>query len=190
MTLIALSGKIGSAKSTVANIIKKYDNSFVEKSFAYKLKQIVQLLTSCDINNTMTQEGKNIYVPEFEMTIGQMLQQLGTNVLREGFNKEVWIKALLIELNKQPGNYIISDCRFKNEAKAIQDAGGFIIRINRPNNPIAENSTRDLNHQSEIDLDDYNNFDYIIENDSDLASLEAKINDICFKIFLTNILVN
>lgn len=173
--IIGLSGKIGSGKSTVANMIKKCDNSFIEKSFAYKLKQIVQILTSCDMEDTMTQAGKNIYIDDFEMTIGQMLQQLGTNVLREGFNKSVWIKALLIELNKQPGNYIISDCRFKNEAKAIQDAGGILIRINRPNNPVAENSTRDLNHPSEIDMDDYTNFDYIINSDSDLMTLETKV---------------
>lgn len=180
--IIGISGKLGSGKSTLANmIINKFPN-YEEKSFAFKLKEIVKILTSCNLSDTFTQEGKNKYIEEFDLTIGQMLQKLGTNVLRDHFDNNIWIKALLIELKNNDGNYIISDCRFKNEAKAIKDAGGILIRINRNNNPIALTSNRDLNHPSEIDLDDYTEFDYIIENDSDYSTLQSKINNILNKI--------
>jgi hypothetical protein len=173
--IIGISGKLGSGKDTVANYIKKKYPQFQNKSFAYKLKQIVSILTSCSMETTMTQEGKNIYVPEFDMTIGQMQQQIGTNVLRQHFNENVWINALMIELKKLEGDYIITDCRFKNEAQAVKDAGGIMIRVNRPYNPIAENSNRDLTHPSETDLDDYTDFDFIVSNDTDLQGLENKI---------------
>jgi hypothetical protein len=173
--IIGISGKLGSGKDTVANTIKKIDPTFQTKAYAYKLKQIVSILTSCPIEHTMSQEGKNSYVPEFDMTIGQMLQKLGTNVMREGFNENVWINALMIELNKIEGNYIVTDCRFKNEAEAIKKAGGILIRVERPVNPIAANSNRDLTHPSETDLDDYAGFDHIILNDSDLQGLNNKV---------------
>lgn len=184
--IIGISGKLGSGKDTVANIIKATDPTFQSKAYAYKLKQIVSILTSCSIEDTMTQEGKNTYIPEFELTIGQMLQQLGTNVLREGFNKNVWINALMLELSKSKGNYIITDCRFKNEADAIKNAGGFLIRVNRPDNPIARNSNRDLSHPSETDMDDYTGFDAVIENDADLESLENKVKELISSILVNN----
>lgn len=75
-------------------------------------------------------------------------------------------------------NWIITDVRFKNEAKAIKDRGGIVIRINRDSLNIKENS-----HQSEIDLDDYE-FDYTIYNNSDISSLINSVRDmlIYFKI--------
>ena len=180
--IIGLSGKIGSGKDTVASIIKKYNNTFQDIAFAYKLKQITALLTSQDINNTMTQEGKNIYIEEFNMTIGQMLQQIGTNLFRDNFNDNTWILATFLQIKNNPGNYIITDCRFKNEAQAIKDNNGILIRINRNNNNISDNSTRNLQHQSEIDLDDYDNFDFIINNDLDLNHLEKNVINIIKKL--------
>jgi len=182
MTVIAISGKLGSGKTTLAELIKKYNSSFIEKSFAFKLKQIVSIITSCDINQTLTQEGKNTFIPTFNMTIGEMLQKIGTNVMRDYFDKDIWIKSLLLELEQNDGNYIISDCRFKNEAQAVKDIGGIVIRINRTNNDTALNSKRDLNHPSEIDLDDYTGFDFIIENDGTLEDLDIKIKNILKKI--------
>ena len=66
--------------------------------------------------------------------------------------------------NKNQSNWIITDVRFPNEAQAIKDRGGILIRINR------DNGTRaiDVNaHLSETALDDYDGFDYVIDNDSD-----------------------
>lgn len=175
--IIGISGKIGSGKNTVADIIKKHNKSFQEIAFAYKLKQIVSILSAQDINNTMSQTGKNIYIPEFNMSIGEMLQKVGTDLFRDNFNVNTWVIATFLQIFNNPGNYIITDCRFKNEAKAIKDNGGILLRINRSNNNISTNSTRNLQHQSEIDLDDYTAFDYIINNDTDLQDLEKKVID-------------
>ena len=173
--LIGISGKLGTGKDSIAFILKRIDPTFQIRAYAYKLKQIVSLLTSCPMEQTMTQEGKNIYIEEFGLTIGQMQQQIGTNVMRTHFDEGVWIKALMMELKRNPGNYIVTDCRFKNEADAIKSAGGFVIRIERPDNPVARNSTRDLNHASETEMDTYERFDQVILNDCTLADLERKV---------------
>ena len=57
--------------------------------------------------------------------------------------------------------------------------GGKIIRINRPINPIAENSKRDLNHPSETSMDDYEKFDFVIENTGTMEDIREQV-----KVFL------
>lgn len=57
-------------------------------------------------------------------------------------------------------SWIVTDCRFLNEAKAIKDRGGIIVRINRPDNPYPS-----INSESETQLDNYS-FDHVVENKS------------------------
>lgn len=71
-------------------------------------------------------------------------------------------------------NWIITDTRFLNEAKAIKDKGGILIRVDRP-------GVKAINdHPSEIELDDYP-FDYKIMNGSDLVSLMFTVHNILKK---------
>lgn len=172
--IIGISGKLGAGKDVVASFVKQHDDSFQMKAFAYKLKKIVSLLAGCDFETTLSQEGKNTHIEAFDKTVGQMLQEIGTNALRDHFDKNVWINALLADF--KPGhNYIITDVRFKNEAEILKAKGAYLVRVNRPNNPISENSNRDLTHPSEIDLDDYEGFNAIIENKSTLDDLEYAV---------------
>ena len=58
--IIGISGKIASGKNTIATIINKLtNNKFEEKAFAYKLKQIVSIITGCSIEDLESQEFKN-----------------------------------------------------------------------------------------------------------------------------------
>lgn len=68
-----------------------------------------------------------------------------------------------------PCNWIITDVRFPNEAEAIKDRGGFIIRIDRPGvEPVNA-------HPSETALDNWD-FDYRIANASDLVALKQTVD--------------
>lgn len=174
--IIAVSGKIGSGKSTLTSYLKRMYPGIEEKFFAEKLKRLVALLAGVDYELTLTQEGKNTFVPEFDLTIGEMCQQLGTDVLRKNFRDDIWIKSLFADI-KPGGTYVISDCRFKNEAEELKKLGAVIIRVNRPNNPVAEKSGRDLTHISETDLDDYD-FDYTIDNVGTYAEFMQKIDEV------------
>jgi hypothetical protein len=172
--IIGISGKIGGGKDTVAHFIMQHDSSFKQKAFAYKLKKIVALLAGVDFDLTLTQEGKNVYVEQFGKTIGEMLQGVGTDGLRDNFDKNVWINGLLTDL-KPGNNYVITDVRFKNEADVLKQKGAILVRVNRPNNPVAEKSGRDLTHPSETDLDDYLGFNAVIENSGTLDDLEYAV---------------
>ena len=68
-------------------------------------------------------------------------------------------------------NWIISDVRFPNEAKAIKDKGVILIRINRPGNDTGK-------HLSEIALDDYKNWNYVIDNNGTIEDLIEKVKQI------------
>lgn len=119
------------------------------------------------------------------MTVREFLQKLGTNALRNGLHHNVWVNALMADykgahLGEWKGekvysenypNWIITDVRFPNEAQAIKDKGGIIIRVDRPGvKPIN-------NHLSEIGLDSWN-FDYRIANVSDIFDLKESVKNI------------
>ena len=56
-------------------------------------------------------------------------------------------------------NWVISDVRFLNEAESIRKRGGILIRLEGDPTGIRAKDTRDPNHESEIQLDDYEHFD-------------------------------
>lgn len=126
---------------------------------------------------------QGVYADRFKtMTVREFLQRLGTEAMRRGLHTNTWVNALMSDYRaidifraNNPAEpwlfpkWIITDTRFKNEAKAIKERGGYVIRINRKGiKPIN-------NHPSEIDLDDYE-FDYVINNDSnDLNDLRKLV---------------
>ena len=56
--------------------------------------------------------------------------------------------------------------------EAIKSKGGILIRINRPGFEDTDE------HKSETALDNYDGFDYVIENDSSIDDLIHKIHNI------------
>jgi hypothetical protein len=162
------------------------------RKFAGKLKDIAEHLTGIDIEKFEDQEFKKTELgPEWAihgmpMTVRDFLQKLGTDAMRMGLHENVWVNALMADykpeeswlntsLGEKPDvvypNWIITDVRFPNEAKAIKDKGGIIIRIDRPGvTPIN-------NHPSETGLDGWN-FDYKIANISDIFALKQTVEQI------------
>lgn len=72
--------------------------------------------------------------------------------------------------------WIVSDVRYKNEADELLSRGALLIRINR------ESSNSDT-HKSEVDLDSYDKFSYIIENNGSLEDLYNKVKEIYQTVF-------
>jgi hypothetical protein len=185
---IGISGKIGSGKDTSAlelrTIINNHFKNEVIKPeiyiryFADTLKEITSILSGVEINKLYTQEGKNIYVDSFEMTTGEMLQKLGTDVMRNHFDTDVWIKALLNNYYTYPKNtiFILPDVRFENEYNLVNE-NGIMIRINGDPALVRANSNRDLNHISETALDNAD-FEYVINNNGTLTELREKLEQI------------
>ena len=62
----------------------------------------------------------------------EILIHIGTPGFRR-IDPEVWIKYLMRSVALHPDAcHVISDVRFPNEAKAILDAGGVVLRVTRP----------------------------------------------------------
>jgi hypothetical protein len=167
--LIGISGKIGSGKDTAAATLNALSNNRYEvKKFAGKLKQIAGLLCGVDPIWFESQEFKLEHMPgEWGgMTYRTFLQRLGTEALRDGLHTQVWVNALFAD-EQSDSNWIITDVRFPNEADAIREKGGFLLRIERPGSAPGT-------HPSETALDGYS-FDYTLHNGSSLYNLEIDL---------------
>lgn len=103
-----------------------------------------------------------------------LLQLIGTECFRNIIHVNTWVNALMSEYDSEK-SWVVTDVRFPNEAKAIKDANGILIRINRIQyNNIAP-------HESETALDDYNHFDYVIDNNGSLENLIYQVRHILSK---------
>jgi len=91
-----------------------------------------------------------------KMSAREFLQFFGTDICRHIY-EDVWQSRLMNDIAREGSLLaVIDDCRFPNEAEAIQEAGGRIIKLTRGNHKDA--------HASECALDDYENFDAVIDN--------------------------
>lgn len=196
--IFAISGKLMSGKDTVAMMIAARlgkDYMIFKQAFAYKIKLIVGMLTGeqmTEIAGTgyhnvvadYTQEQKQKHFPQWNMTLGTMLQKIGTEVMRDNFDSDVWAKALMQDLTttNTEGSpkiiHIVTDLRFQNEASYMKRFNeAVLIRINRD---IDRSGTgRDINHISETDLDNYDGFDHTINNSNfSLDDLRDEVDSI------------
>jgi dephospho-CoA kinase len=169
--LIGISGKKHSGKDTVFEIIDSLipEHYFLEnKKFADKLKTICAILTGRPISDFYDHSKYGEYLIEYGMTIRELQQKVGTEAMRDNINQNVWVHALFSDYDETK-HWIITDVRFPNEAQAIKDRNGILIRINRPS------LKNDDNHPSETSLDEYENWDYIINNNGTVNELKNKI---------------
>lgn len=134
--IIGLSGKAGSGKDTFAELmmeagLKSY--GFRIMKFADILKQVCATILGVDRERFEDQDFKASKIPGVlwgDMTYRDFLIKLGTDALRNHFDEDIWVKALLsnIDYEKQD-KIIVTDVRFKNEADAIRSLGGKILRL-------------------------------------------------------------
>ena len=171
--IIGLSGKARAGKDTTANIITSilacdFPSLKVETvSFAKKLKEIAKDVFSWD--------GDKNYYPLSKDKGRNLLINIGLK-MRE-IRDTIWVDYVMKSISISDKQiFLITDVRFKNEAKIIKNAGGFIVRITRNSGQL------NIADESENDLDDYKTFDAEISNDSDYAHLSEQVNKFVYKL--------
>ena len=183
--IISITGKIGSGKDTIADIIMQYTpyHDWEIKKFAGKLKDIAEILSGVPKINFEDQEFKKQDMgPEWGMTYRDLLQKLGTEAMRNGLHENVWVNALFadyhfnIEEDEQMPNWLITDCRFPNELEAVKTHKGITIKVIRDSG-----NTIGTTHASETALDDYTEWDYIVDNNGSLEDLKTQVLSILEK---------
>lgn len=190
--IIGICGFQSSGKDTIASyLINKY--GFKKLSFAGTLKDIVAIIFSWDRKKLegLTKEdrewreqvdewwAKELSMPN--LTPRYVLQYFGTDLFRNHWHTEIWVKIIEKKL-LQYKNVVITDCRFDNELKLLKKYNGKIIHVYRDmpdwfydynKNKIITDEMKKI-HPSEINWI-YGNGDYIIENNGTINDLENKI---------------
>lgn len=169
--IIGISGKKGSGKNTVADIIKyKIKKKHIRLvSFAEPIKEILSLLLNVPLETLEDRNFKKTRLSaEFDNKTPRELMKIIGTFMRTTVNEDFWINQIMKQIYDNSDTlYVITDVRYKNEMNAILKRGGEIIRVERTNNNTDT-------HQSETDLDDVS-FEYTIHNNGTIEQLIPKV---------------
>lgn len=153
--LIGFSGKKGSGKSYFADYLVNH-KLFIKLSFASPLKEITKILFNLSDEDVKDPIKKELINPKFNASPRELMQWLGTDIMREEFNKKfnysgsIWIDNVkdkvktLLDNNK---DVVIDDVRFQNEVDMIHSLGGIVINLRNDLDNTLNNSTS--THSSE-----------------------------------------
>jgi len=208
--LIGIMGLKGSGKDTVARCTIYADGgsqTWKKMAFADTLKDAVsdlfgwdRKLIEGDSNDSREWREKVDSYWERELNIPNFsprkaLQLIGTEVIRDSFNKDFWVKALKKKIINSTCHVIVTDVRFPNEYNMIKSLGGKIVQVIRGDlpewweNAVAFNQgkcdgslLKDI-HPSEYSLAGIAEPDYIIHNDDSLEKLRKECLIMMNKIF-------
>jgi hypothetical protein len=133
MRIVALTGLPRSGKDTAAEwfTLRGYDRL----SFADPLKRAAAILLDRPLEQMQGADGfdREAIMPEWGFSTRHFLQVFGTECLRQQVDANFWVKRARNHiLNRPCVPFIITDCRFENEAEMVRAHGGIVIEIRRP----------------------------------------------------------
>jgi hypothetical protein len=204
--IVGLLGFINSGKGTVASrLVNGYN--FRQDSFASGLKDACAVIFDWprhmlegDTNESREWReivdpwwAEQLNMPNFSPRLA--LQVIGTDVMRNNFHQDMWFLTLRNRIRKNPGqNVVISDVRFPNEIKFIQEQNGILIKVNRGPAPVWYETAILANKGNSIAKDVMaktyagahlsewawvgSKIDYELNNDSTIESLQNQIDDV------------
>ena len=163
--IIGICGFQSSGKDTIADYLIK-EHGFIKISFASRLKDIIAIMFGWprDKLEGLTKEDREwreqidpwwsqtLQMPQ--LTPRYVMQYFATDLFRNKFHPDIWVKIVENELNKlieqnTEQKIVISDCRFENEINMIIMLGGKIIQVHR-NPPSWFYKYRDGSYPEEI----------------------------------------
>ena len=197
--IIGICGLIGSGKGTVGDIL--VEQGFTKVSFADKLKDGVatifgwnraMLEGDTDESRQWREQPDDFWTQETGRNITPriVLQEFGTECMRDGFDDSIWVSLLKKQMLDSPGDYVVPDVRFRNEQDMIRELGGEIWRVQRGDVPewygcaMLDNTTgSNLMESYDVHVSEYkwidmnNKFNATIYNNSTLEQLKQLVLD-------------
>lgn len=165
--IFIISGKARSGKNEISKLIEKSyrDKKCITISFGHYIKDYAKRVSDWD--------GSEETKPR------ELLQQLGIELIKNKIDNKLFINRILEDIAIFSYFYdiiIVSDVRLVDEITALKEKypNSISIRVIR-NNYDNKLTDEEKNHLTEVDLDNYNNFDYKVENNE---NLEEKIKEI------------
>ena len=193
--LIGLCGFIGSGKDTVANILKD-DHGYNKIAMADPLKDAVAVMFGwsryllqgdTQISRTFRETPDDYWSAALgrQITPRRILQEFGTEIVREQINKDFWVHAMRKKLQMYE-NVVIPDVRFYNEIQMVKDEGGVLIQISRGPDPEWVEFAKTNPMFMKVEYPDVHESewrwlvatpDYTIHNNGGIYDLNGQIND-------------
>lgn len=154
-------------------ITKIKDELTYSKIDSNSLKNVIPLL-----NDLMVARQENWYEDKTMMS-RLLLQTYGTQIFRDRVNENHWVDQVLKRLIGCDEEYtLVTDTRFENEiehVKRVCSSHGIKVITIRIERYMRTNNLYE--HESEKGLDDYKNWDLIVNNNGTLESLKKHAND-------------
>ena len=182
ITLVGFSGYARSGKDSAAGSLVA-TRGFTKKSFAEQLKAAVYALdplvkhrrfwntkfhfATTRLSSLVDSRGWEGAKDEASGEVRRLLQFMGTEVGRKLFGEDFWVQQALNGYTAKD-KVVFTDVRFPNEAKAIKDLGGVVLRVTRKGIHAVSD------HPSEISLDHWK-FDGEIRNDGSIEELHDAV---------------
>ena len=198
MTIVAVCGFQGAGKDTIADYLIKHHN-FKKLSFAGAVKDIASIVFGWDREmlegSTQTSRKEREIVDKWwaeklqipNLSPRYVLQYFGTDLFRNHFHQDIWLRIVERKLNSHP-NIVITDCRFPNEIEMVKSHGAKLINVQRDMPEWFDDYVKGIDcpeanklHPSETSWI-REKFDYVIKNNKNINELEEAIKKIIISI--------
>lgn len=169
MKIFIISGKAKSGKNEVAKIIKEYYQKYEQKTVITDYSKYLKIFAHEILNWDYKENDK----PR------TFLQNIGMDI-RNKYGYDFLINRMMEDINIYQDyvqNIVISDARLPIEIEQIKDNYDQVCTIHVIG---AENklTKEQQGHYTEHALDEYNKFDYVIDNNDNIESLKIKVEQI------------
>ena len=174
MKIYIIGGKARHGKDTTALAIKKAygDKKVINLSYGSYLKEYAKKISDWD--------GADETKPR------ELLQHLGTEIIRKKIDKDFFINRLCEDIKVYSYYFdivTISDARFPDEILTPRKLFDDVIAIKVVRNNFDNGlNVNEQTHSTEVALDNFNDYDFVIENDGSIEELEDKVKNMVKKV--------
>lgn len=171
--MIVVSGLAHCGKDTIADHLVSH-HGYTKMALAEPLKEACREIFGFS-DAQLYGDLKEVIDPYWGKTPRQCFQFIGTELFRDKFDKDIWIKSLVRKIRDSLDRQkiVISDIRFENELQRLKDLGTVIsLRVIRDIPP-----DQDFRSHASEQIQDIP-YDHLILNNGTLEELYTKIDSL------------